>query len=376
MIINLLWLILGTATLVQLIYLIIIFGRLSFFYAQNKTADYSQNQEGVSIIIAARNEMENLRKLIPVLIQQNYPKFEVLVINDRSNDDSRFLLEKMMTAYPQLRTVTVNYTPDHVTPKKYALTLGIKVAKYDVLLLTDADCVPVSDNWIQQMTQPIRNEGKTFALGYGGYEKTKGFLNRLIQYETWFTAIQYFSFALWKAPFMGVGRNLAYRKQFFMDKKAFKDLWQILGGDDDLYVNRHARKSNTAVVIHPDSITRSIPKGTFKEYYIQKKRHFQTGKYYRTVDKIKIGLYAISHLFFWASAIALLSIVQNWEPIVIIISIIVIRGLLQFSTINKAIHKIEGHRKVFWTMFFDLMYLSYFWIIGAKGYLSKTVRWK
>jgi len=376
MIIDLLWLVLAAATIIQLIYLSIIYGRLSFFYREKNSSTLYQNQEGVSIIIAARNEEQNLKKLIPELFKQNYPVFEVLVINDRSNDDTRFLLEKMMTHYPHLRTVTVNYTPDHVTPKKYALTLGIKVAKYDVLLLTDGDCLPVSENWIQRMTQPIRNENKIFALGYGGYEKAKGFLNKLIQYETWFTAIQYFSFALWKAPFMGVGRNLAYRRQFFMDKKAFKDLWQILGGDDDLYVNKHARKNNTAVVIHPESITRSIPKNTFKEYYIQKKRHFQTGKYYRTTDKAKIGLYAISHLFFWLSAIVLLFIVQKWEPILAIISIIVIRGLLQFSTINKAIEKIEGHGKVFWTMFFDLMYLSYFWIIGAKGYLSKTVRWK
>ncbi|UCS95348.1 glycosyltransferase [Echinicola marina] len=376
MIINFLWLILGAATLIQFIYLTFVYGRLSFFYKAKPNQNLQQNQEGVSIIIAARNEEENLKKLIPELFKQNYPLFEVLVVNDRSNDDSRFLLEGLMSDYPRLRTVTVNYTPEHVTPKKYALTLGIKVAKYDVLLLTDADCCPVSENWISRMTQPIRNENKIFALGYGGYEKAKGFLNALIQYETWFTAIQYFSFALWKAPFMGVGRNLAYRKHFFMDKKAFKDLWKILGGDDDLYVNKYAGRKNTSVVIHPESITRSIPKKTFKEYYIQKKRHFQTGKYYKTTDKAKIGIYAISHLFFWTAAIALLGIVRQWEPIAVIISIIVIRAILQFSAINGAIKKIEGHQKVFWTMFFDLMYLSYFWIIGAKGYLSKTVRWK
>ncbi|MBD8487904.1 glycosyltransferase [Echinicola sp. CAU 1574] len=376
MIINILWLIFGAATSIQTIYLCFIYGRLSFFYHRKESNNTDINQEGVSIIIAARNEEENLKKLIPELSKQKYPKFEILVINDRSFDNTRFLLEGLMSQYPGLRTVTVDYTPDHVTPKKYALTLGIKVAKYDVLLLTDADCIPVSENWISQMTKPIRNENKIFALGYGGYEKAKGFLNALIQYETWFTAIQYFSFALWKAPFMGVGRNLAYRRGFFMEKKAFKGLWQILGGDDDLFVNKYAKRNNTAVVIHPESITISTPKKTFKEYYIQKKRHFQTGKHYRAADKIKIGLYAISHLFFWVSAIALMSITQKWEPIAAIVSIIVIRALLQFSTINSAIKKIEGHGKVFWTMFFDLMYLSYFWIIGAKGYLSKTVRWK
>ncbi|GGF18928.1 glycosyltransferase [Echinicola rosea] len=376
MIIDLLWLIFGAATFIQISYFLFIYGKLSFFYDDQSDALADQNQEGVSIVIAAHNEEQNLRKLIPLLFQQNYPAFEVLIINDRSYDGTRHLLEQMMTEYPLLRTVTIEYTPEHVTAKKYALTLGIKVAKYDVLLLTDADCLPVSENWIRRMTNPIRNAGKTFSLGYGGYDRDKGFLNALIQYETWFTAIQYFSFALWKAPYMGVGRNLAYRRKYFMDQKAFKDLWQILGGDDDLYVNRHAKKNNTAVVIHPEGITRSIPKKTFKEYYLQKTRHFQAGKYYKTTDKAKIGLYAISHLFFWATAIALISITQKWEPIGVIVSIILTRAVLQFSIFNSAIKKIEGPKKVLWTMFFDLMYLSYFWIIGAKGYLSKTVRWK
>ncbi|AWW31485.1 glycosyltransferase [Echinicola strongylocentroti] len=376
MIIDLLWLILGAATFIQITYLLFIYGKLSFQYRETRKTTLDHNQEGVSIIIAAHNEEENLRKLIPLLFQQNYPLFEVLIINDRSTDGTRLLLAELMKEFPPLRTVTVEYTPEHVTAKKYALTLGIKVAKYDVLLLTDADCIPVSENWAMRMTSPIRNNQKIFSLGYGGYHKAKGFLNALIQYETWFTAIQYFSFALWKAPFMGVGRNLAYRRQYFMDQKAFKDLWQVLGGDDDLYVNKHAKKNNTAVVIHPEAITRSIPKTTFKEYYLQKTRHYQAGKYYKTTDKAKIGLYAISHLFFWATAIALISITQKWEPIVVIVSIIVTRALLQFSTFDRAIKKIEGQKKVLWIMFFDLMYLSYFWIIGAKGYLSKTVRWK
>ena len=376
MIIDLLWLIFGAATFIQVIYFLFVYGKLSYFYQDKSESTADHNQEGVTVVIAAHNEAENLQKLIPLLFQQNYPAFEVLIINDRSYDDTRFLLEQMMKEYPMLRTVTIEYTPEHVTEKKYALTLGIKVAKYDVLLLTDADCLPVSENWIKRMTHPIRNGKKTFSLGYGGYGKGKGFLNALIQFETWFTAIQYFSFALWKAPFMGVGRNLAYRRTYFMDHKAFKDLWHILGGDDDLYVNRHAKKHNTAVVIHPEGITESIPKKTFKEYYVQKTRHYQAGKYYKTNDKAKIGLYAISHLFFWATAIALISITQKWEPITVIVSIIVTRALLQFSIFNNAIKKIEGQKKVLWTMFFDLMYLSYFWIIGAKGYLSKTVRWK
>ncbi len=376
MVIASLWLFFVIATIIQFIYWTLIYGRFCFFYKHPVPNSRDENLEGVSIIIAARNEEKNLEKLIPLLFKQEYPNFEVIVVNDRSQDRSRFLLEEMMTLYPKLKTVTIDYTPKHVTPKKYALTLGIKVAKYDIILLTDADCVPVSQNWIKSMSYPIRNQDKSIALGYGGYEEHKGFLNTLIQFETWFTALQYFSFALWKAPYMGVGRNLAYRRSLFMEKKAFKGLWQIMGGDDDLFINRHAHKKNTAVVIHPESMTRSVPKTTFKEYYIQKKRHYQSGKYYRLKDKLKIGIYAMSHLLFWTSGLILLGIHREWEPISLLVGIIITRAFLQFSGLKGARRKLEGQEKVFWTMFFDLMYLSYFWIIGTRGYLSKTVKWK
>src|SRR5690606_8268381 len=136
----------------------------------------------------------------------------------------------MMNLYPNLRTVTIKYTPDHVTGKKYALTLGIKVAKYDIILLTDADCIPASPHWVQRMSGPLRRDKyKMLVLGYSAYNRQPGLLNRLIQYETLLTAIQYVSFALWGAPFMGVGRNLAYRKTFFMENKAFSGHWHING---------------------------------------------------------------------------------------------------------------------------------------------------
>ncbi|WP_018472891.1 glycosyltransferase [Echinicola pacifica] len=375
MIINFLWLIFGFTAFIQFFYLLVVFGKLSYF-RQNNTDQPDQQLEGVSIIIAARNEARNLEVLIPLLAQQNYEAFEILVINDRSFDGTREVLAQLMIQYPQLRTVTIDYTPAHVTPKKYALTLGIKVAKYDVLVLTDADCLPATQDWVKLLTRPIRMQGKVFALGYGAYHKEKGFINALIRYETWFTAIQYFSFALWKAPFMGIGRNLAYRRQYFMDQKAFKGLWHILGGDDDLYVNRHASRKNTAVVIDPRSITYSTPKKKFNDYFLQKQRHYQAGRHYKAGAKIKIGIYALSHLFFWATALVLICNIKAWELILLITVIILARAVLQWSTFNQAVEKLEGKQKVMWTMFFDLMYLSYFWVIGAKGYLSKTVRWK
>ena len=374
--IDILWLVFFSAVAIQLFYLIFIFGRLAFFYKKPSEVDYEENQEGVTVILSARNELENLKELLPKLFSQQYPNFEVLVVNDQSVDGTEDWLMEYAGNHPNLKTVHVRYTPNHVTSKKYALTLGIKMAASDIILLTDADCIPVSDQWITRMTAPLRLENKIFAIGHGSYQTLPGFLNKLIQFETMLTALYYFSFGLWKSPFMGVGRNLCYRRSFFMEKKAFKGLWHIIGGDDDLFVNKYANKKNTALVIHPESITLSQPKTKFSDFLVQKRRHFHAGKYYRLKDKLKLGIYSLTHLIYWFSAIILLAISRSWEPIALILGFVFTRALLQYTIIRQAKMKLEGMGKVLWTMFFDFMYMIYFWIVGTKGYLSKTVKWK
>jgi glycosyltransferase involved in cell wall biosynthesis len=378
MILEILWTAFLIAATIQFVYLLFIFGRLSFFPPLVASVDSEEVvAEGVSIVVAARNELKNLKKLLPLLAAQQYPKFEILIVNDRSTDGTPSYLRKMMNLYPNLRTVTIKYTPDHVTGKKYALTLGIKVAKYDIILLTDADCIPASPHWVQRMTLPLRlDRDKQIVLGYGSYTKQRGLLNRLIQFETLLTAVQYQSFALWNAPFMGVGRNLAYRKNFFLEKKGFRGHWHINGGDDDLLVNRYANSQNAAVVIHPDSITVSMPKNNWKELFTQKIRHFHAGKYYKFSSKLKLGLYAFSHLLFWISGIFLLFTCSGWEPIAIILGLVVSRALSQVFVLNGAKKKLEGQGNVAWMMFFDFLHLGYFWIIGTKGHLSKKIKWK
>jgi glycosyltransferase involved in cell wall biosynthesis len=378
MFIQILWIVFFVSLAIQLFYLLILFGRFAFYYKKKTSLD-SREKESVTVVIAAHNERTNLKKIIPLLFKQDYPNFDVMVINDRSYDGTKKVLEQLMAIYPKLRTVTVGYTPAHVTPKKYALTLGIKVAKNDVLLLTDADCRPHTEKWIELMTAPVRLEGKDFALGFSQYDSQKGFLNKWIQVETIWTAIQYFSFALWKSPFMGVGRNMCYRRSFFLDKKAFKGLWDIEGGDDDLFVNLHANSTNVAVVVDPESITYSIPKTTWEEYFKQKKRHFHAGKHYKSTNKQKVGWYAFSHFLFWVSGTVILifsAIDHKWEQILVISGIMFVRSILITSIFRSARKKLEGKIQVFWSLIFDVMYMGYFWILGSLGYLSKKVKWR
>jgi hypothetical protein len=96
----------------------------------------------------------------------------------------------------------------HLKPgKKLSITLGVKGAKFEHLILTDADCRPASRNWLKSIAENFSNE-KQIVLGYGPYKKEKGFLNRLIRFDTTWIGMNYFSMALAKLPYMGVGRNL------------------------------------------------------------------------------------------------------------------------------------------------------------------------
>src|SRR6185436_3860360 len=158
--------------------------------------------------------------------------------------------------------------------------IGIREAKHEILLLTDADCVPASEFWIQHM-QDAYDENIDVVLGYGAYHKTKDFLNKLIRFETFHTALQYLSYALAGMPYMGVGRNLSYKKSLFFRHKGFSSINHIPSGDDDLFINKAATKKNTAVIIDPEAITRSIPKRTSKAWKKQKARHYTTAKFYK-----------------------------------------------------------------------------------------------
>ncbi len=144
--------------------------------------------------------------------------------------------------------------------------MGIKSARYETLLLTDADCVPASENWMQLMQDGYRPETE-IVLGYGGYHPTSSLLNRIIRFETFHAALQYLSYALAGIPYMGVGRNLSYKKDVFLRNKGFSSINQIPGGDDDLFINQVANKHNTAIVIDREAHTLSEAKRTGRLVY-------------------------------------------------------------------------------------------------------------
>lgn len=337
-----------------------------------KRFDQTVSQKPISVIVCAHDEEQNLRELIPALLKQQHPEFEVIIVNDRSNDGTYDWLLDETKKEPGLKMVNIDSTPAHVNGKKYAITLGIKAAKHDWVLLTDADCRPNNEQWIRTVSEHC-SEDKNFVLGYSAYEKRPGFLNLFIRFETLFTAIQYIGYALAGNPYMGVGRNLAYRKSVFLENKGFNNFLGITGGDDDLFVNQHATSKNTAVALGGDTLVYSFPKTTLKEFYRQKVRHLSVGKKYRVKHQFLLALFFITHLVTWFAGIPLLILSTG---IVWVASALVFRILLFSITVHLAAERFG--QKFEWAAvpLLDFLFVIYYLSTAPVAFLTKKVRWK
>lgn len=281
--------------LIQLFYYLFIFTRLAFY---GKSTNYESRPPGVTILVCALNEKENLMELLPLLDAQEYPEFEVILLDDRSDDGSEEFMRENIHSWKHIRYIRINDEFSHVTPKKYALTVGMKQAKYPLALMTDADCRPDSLHWITSMTSQISNE-KDIIIGFSPYEKHPGLLNWFIRCETFYTAVQYLSFSLAGLTYMGVGRNILYKTEVFFANKGFYRHRHIMGGDDDIFLNEVATSRNTAISIEPESFVYSKPKTSWSAWLRQKRRHLAVSQFYRKRNKVMLGILSFSHILIW-----------------------------------------------------------------------------
>ncbi len=288
-----------TMVSIQLIFIVFIFSKTALYRAQTPVQpSNATTSEGVTLVICAHNELPNLTDLLPLLACQQHARFEVLIMDDRSSDGTKEWLPGAVAAYTNVRFIRVDNDYEHVSPKKYALTIALKKALYPVVLLTDADCRPASDQWLAGMANALPAE-KSIVLGVSLYQQRPGLLNFLIQSETLFTAVQYLSLALAGRPYMGVGRNLLYRTKTFFDNRGFYTHINVLGGDDDLFINEVGTGANTTISLDPMTFTESIPKETWAAWRHQKRRHLSVSHRYKSGHKLRLGLLTGSHVLTW-----------------------------------------------------------------------------
>lgn len=365
---------------IQVYFYIHYFGGIIRHHRREKKSklDYINHRPPVSIVICARDEEENLRKFLPLILEQDYPEYEVIIINDASFDNTDDYLSLMMKSYPHLKTSFVPKGTTNLSTKKLGITLGIKAAQYDFILLTDADCMPKGKDWITLMMRNFTSDTE-FVLGYGAYFEYKGWLNKLIKYDTLFIAMQYLGMAEAKRPYMGVGRNLAYRKETFFAMKGFAGTLNLQSGDDDLLVNRGANSTNTRIEVSQESVTWSEPKRTFEQWYAQKERHLSVSDRYNGESKIRLTTEPLSRGLFYLTAIAVITwgvVGQNWITTGLGLLILITRYAIQWTTINKTA-KLLGENKFHFTiLLFDLFLplVSLFILIFGKK--NHKIKWK
>jgi poly-beta-1,6-N-acetyl-D-glucosamine synthase len=327
--------------------------------------------ETVSVVLCAKNEAKNLLENLPRFLNQNYRSFEILVVNDQSTDNTEAVCLEMQKKYSYLRIINNSYIKKYVG-KKEALSLGLRHAEHEIVAVTDADCSPISENWLATMQSHLQGE-KEIVLGYGPYKARKGWLNTFIRFETFMTAIQYFSYALAGIPYMGVGRNMMYRKKLFAEANGFESHQHIASGDDDLFIKEVATSKNVAISLQPDSFIYSEAQPNLHTFFRQKTRHLSTGNHYKLHHKILLGLYGATHAWHYFSVIVLI-FCKNFIYLAIILYLLRIFTVAFISAfVLKKLQEQSILTRIVWL---DAAMALYYALAAPLPFIAKTRTWK
>jgi len=367
---------------IQMAYFWGLFSRLAFFKKNKYEAKGIPTFEPVSVIVCARDAYEYLIDLVPKILSQDYPDFELVIVNDCSVDETTEYLKELAVSHPEVNIVSLTQSLNFFHGKKFPLSVGIKSAKNNLLLLTDADCLPTDDQWIRNMVGAYRS-GTEVILGYGPYFRRKGLLNKLIRFDTLYTAMQYLSMALAKMPYMGVGRNLSYRRETFYKNKGFTSHYNIPSGDDDIFISQVANKRNTRVFIDPNSRMESEPKHIFANWVRQKRRHYTTANMYKPLTNRILGMLLMSRLSYYASLIALFYlphafyIPNDTYYYYMVISTFALLHYGSMITVYLLSAKQLGEKKLglVFAPLYDVFFVLFTIFLGMRNTISKPKGW-
>ncbi len=333
----------------------------------------------VSVLMAARNEADNLPALLPIICHQTYPQYEVIIVNDRSTDDTAHILDNYtVLADCSYKVIHIKDVPKDINPKKNALQVAIAHSQYEWLLLTDADCLPANQEWISHMMRSRKNNEIKIVVGIAPYlpipKKEDGILSQFIQYETFYTALQYTGFALAGKPYMGIGRNLLYHKSLFEQVGGFGRFLHTTGGDDDLFINQVATSKNTSVALEGGFVT-SKSSETWRTWYAQKHRHLSVGKHYKMADQLRLGILYFSQGGIWLSFLVSLCYLPTFYAWISMM-LFCVRSKIIWQDYQKLTKRLNCHVKPLYLRLFDVIFIPYLFIMGFVIQFNKSIKWK
>ncbi|MDU1892338.1 MAG: glycosyltransferase [Dysgonomonas sp.] len=336
-----------------------------YFGYYKKTYSYLREQSGyipaisrpkVSVIIASENEAIELSKNLPLILDQDYPDFEVIVVNNGSTDESDEILSALNLQYPNLYHTYLPYSNDKkFGRRKLALTLGVKAAKGDVLLFTEPYSKPVSNRWISSMMDQMK-EGKEVVLGYSFFSKVNKFFNRVARFDNHLFSMQYFSMAIKGKPYTGVYRNVAFKKHLFFDNKGFASFLNLENGED-VFINQIVTPENVALALSQDSFVETS--GDSYSLWKQIKKSYSIAKgYFKSKVSNLFSLEGFSRYLFYILLIGLFvySIVyQHWALLGISALLFIVRLIIQLAIINKSAKYFHSGKFYFSLILLDIL---------------------
>jgi cellulose synthase/poly-beta-1,6-N-acetylglucosamine synthase-like glycosyltransferase len=357
------------AAAIQVLYYALVFARVGFI----RSSDFiPEGLPPVSVIICAHNEAENLKRFLKVVLIQQYPQFEVILVNDASTDNTIDVMVDYYTRNTNVRilNITANEKKGYAG-KKYALLKGVELARFDTIVLTDADCRPATTHWLSHMVGAYMN-GTGIVLGYSPFEKRKGFLNKFIRYENVVTAMLYIGFAKAGLPYMGVGRNLSYKKELFNTTDVFQKYKALPTGDDDLFINAVAKGHNTEVCLNKNAFTYTQASVTFKEWLNKKRRHLRSGFKYKFHHRLLLFVFALSGLLFYAAATVLfVSMFSLKISLTVFIFVLLLKWLLSFNVYRK----LQATDLLLFSFLLDVLYVLYLLFVFFLLLLKPKNNW-
>lgn len=349
----------GVLFIIQVIYFLALYNRIHTHnkaVRQNKLS-FSEALPPLSVVICAKNESENLRSFLPSVLEQDYPDFEVIVVNDGSTDESEELLSALEKEYPRLYH---SFTPEnsrYISHKKLALTLGIKASKHDWLVFTEANCYPVSKDWLRLIARNF-TPGTDIVLGYSGYERGKGWIHKKIAFDALFTSMRYLGYALAKRPFMGIGRNMAYRRELFFQQKGYSAHLNLQRGDDDIFINKIATSKNTRVETDINATVRMKPIQYKKDWSEEKISYMATSQRFKGSQRFFLGFETLTRILFYITVIATITLgilSKHWIVIGIGGLVWLIRYIIQAVITNRTAKELGENRRYYFTLpIFDI----------------------
>ncbi|MCB9252536.1 MAG: glycosyltransferase [Flavobacteriales bacterium] len=356
----------GFFAMVQLMYYFFVFSKFAF-HRSNSTE--SGGMVPVSVILTSKNELRFIKENLDLYLRQDYPEFEIIIINDGSWDGTDEYLEEISKSEPKLKVVSINQDEKYAKNKKFALTMGIKASQYEWLLFSNIDAVPKGNRWILEMSKGMTDD-KEMVLGYSGYKKKNSILNLLLHWDSVVTAMRSFSYALRNKAFMSAGSNIAYKKSLFFSVKGFASHQHIIAGEEDLFINETANKTNTTIVYTGESFTTSLKEFGWKQWFRLNRSKVFVQKFLR--KRFDLYLLNMGQLFFYLFLMAgLIFSFENWPYF---LGIFLFKTLCQYIILYNIMKKLEATRLLAFSWLLDILMLPYYLTLGISGMVTKKIK--